>query len=486
MHLDELIASSTTFDQLDNFVASNQAELFDLFMWSTDQELREQRLTLENYLVSHRTKFENLPPNQLNLAFLAMLLDCSERLGLINAFEFLYNFLVGNGFDPGSRLHAASLYLIGVRSGTALVDRYVEIYELLQVSYNEEEDNSDKILITIINYYRKAIQDFGEFNIGIAKSILNKVKQTIKEDEYSFLNHPLILEIIGIDLVFGSTDLVISAKLDQYLHRGPAKGKVIGGLLIEEGTEYAKKIAAVALSINDIRRISVEKHKADGGDHVFYSLHHGTAIIHDEIQMATYMNSLGLMHFEKLREAFDKLPEALYEKRINIIDWGCGQAMGTMVFLAYCMNRGIDINVEKIILIEPSELTLARGALHINKFLPNVNYITICKLIDDVDMTDISVTGGICIHIFSNVLDMDTVQLAPLSKLLKDGCHGKNFFVVVDPYQNDLKKARIDTFVNSFAGERDFDLISTIDQRKGEWTGNWTRHERVFSVRLSG
>lgn len=486
MIIDNLIASSNSAEDLERFIFESREGIFDFFMWSTDIELFNQRIKIENYLASRRSVIENLDSSELNLSFVSMLLDCSERLGLISAFQYLYTFLVNCSFDIGSRLHAAALYLLGIRNGDALVLQFDKIYALLQKSYLEEEDNSDKVLITIVNYYRKAIQDFGEFNMQVASAIRNKIREALILDEYSFLNHPVITDILDVELTFGSADLVVSGKLDEYLHRGKAKGKVIDGILLEQSTPYSLALSLAPNNLSAIRSISVEKYNSEANAGVYNSLHRGTRILDAEIQLAGYMYSFGKMHFEKLQQAFEKLPEDFSSKRINLIDWGCGQAMGTMVYLNYCQILNLPRNIEQIILIEPSELALSRGALHVTKFLPGANYSTICKVFDDIEPADISVVGGINLHLFSNVLDMDCFSLEKLTTLMKGACRGKNYCVIVGPYVNGTKKARIDAFVNSFSHLQEFTSISVIDQKSGEWTDGWTRHERVFSVRLSG
>jgi hypothetical protein len=83
--------------------------------------------------------------------------------------------------------------------------------------------------------------------------------------------------------------------------------------------------------------------------------------------MYTYINKLGPMHKAKLDCCFDFFPFTNITNAVEIIDWGCGQALATVVLNDYLNEKNINhLNVDKIILIEPSELTLKRAALHTN------------------------------------------------------------------------------------------------------------------------
>ena len=94
------------------------------------------------------------------------------------------------------------------------------------------------------------------------------------------------------------------------------------------------------------------------------SLIRGTAILDSHEQMCQYLYSYGNMHQAKLLDAFKNLPNTFINQPFEIIDWGCGQAMGTVNLFDYMNELGCAKNVKKVTLIEPSKAALERGVLH--------------------------------------------------------------------------------------------------------------------------
>ena len=198
------------------------------------------------------------------------------------------------------------------------------------------------------------------------------------------------------------------------------------------------------------------------------------------------MHSFGKMHYEKLITAFEYLPLDFFSESTNIIDWGCGQAMATMVYLEYLQSKGLDQSINQIILIEPSEIALKRGALHIKKFNKSITTITINKDLDSVEHKDLSQNNSITnLHLFSNIIDIDLFSLHQLLEKIETNFKGINYFVCVSPYITDTKTNRIDNFVSHF-NKFESTNIKKIDNQKGEWKGNgdWTRVVRIFKTTI--
>lgn len=485
--LNDVINASIDSPTLSKYIAAHFSELYDYFYWTTDEELHREKERIQQFLAQKRLVLEKLPANEKNFSFLTFLLDVSERLGLISAFNYLYVFLNSHHFNVGSRLQAAALYLVGVKDVKTLLERYPQIESLLQNSYEFEEDNVDKVLTTIVNMYAKVLLDYGEFNVAAVEALRIELTNSIAKDKYSFLNHWLIYDILATDISDFNTGYThIHALLDKFLRRGKTKGKELTGFLIEERSDYARDLAIADNNFTSIRRLSVSRHNSNyHGREVFLTLHRGTAVLSNEEQLHGYFYSYGQMHFEKLMSAFEELPDNLFEKSLNVVDWGCGQAMATITLLEYLDEKGISPDIRKIVLIEPSELALRRGALHVSKFISDPNVATINKGLDDLEIQDLEVGAGVNIHLFSNILDIDSISLTRLINLIKTGFGGKNYFVVVSPYINDVKTARIDSFVSAFKEKRNFDLLSSVDNRADEWLNNWTRISRVFVCDLN-
>ena len=57
--------------------------------------------------------------------------------------------------------------------------------------------------------------------------------------------------------------------------------------------------------------------------------------------------------------------EDFENRRIQIVDWGCGQALATICFFDYLKRKDIKCEIEKIVLIEPSKEALDRATTHV-------------------------------------------------------------------------------------------------------------------------
>ena len=157
-----------------------------------------------------------------------------------------------------------------------------------------------------------------------------------------------------------------------------------------------------------------------------------------------------------------------------------------MLYLEYLQTKEINQTINQIRLIEPSEIAIKRGALHIKKFRKNINTITINKDLDSVEHNDLTQNGSITnLHLFSNIIDIDFFSLHQLLDKIETNFKGVNYFVCVSPYITDTKTNRIDNFVTHF-NKFETTNIKRIDNQKGQWNGNgdWTRVLRIFKSNI--
>lgn len=276
-------------------------------------------------------------------------------------------------------------------------------------------------------------------------------------------------------------------------------------LYIESGTNYAKAIKeCVELSFEWIKQY------ANHNSCNIQLINRGIECLTDEVELNQYIYSYGNMHYAKICDAISYLPLALWNKKLHIIDWGCGQGIASLAFLLKRKTFSATIT-----LIEPSLLALKRAALNIKcAHSNNPNGIfrikTLHKDFDSLVSTELYSNNETCkIHFFSNVLDIgEGYSLNRLIALIKSTQKGLNYFVCVSPFQNEEKKHRIDYFVSAFMNNDNFILRYSVDTRrenkvwmcntlyKGHFPGDyctglcdscekkWTRIIRVFSVNL--
>ncbi len=485
--LQELQNQTTNVALLESYLAENFEKVYDFFELQKHSDLLKSKEELRRYVALNWQVLNQLgKSNTTNLSYLALLLDVCERLGLRAQFKLLYDFLSNSDFNIGSRLRASALYILNVTEVNDYLNRYDEINFLLQTSYETEEDNQDKVLSTAINYYAQVLIDFGQFNLASVEQLKSQFETTISANSFSFLKHGLIESVLGIETAEYETAYnQIHFLLDSFLGRDIVKPQYNPNFLIENEGDYAKAIEKAQLNFNAIKKVSVDRYAHIKNDSIFHSLRRGVEVLREESQLFAYMYSFGNMHYQKLTTSFDYLPENAFNSKINIVDWACGQAMATMTFLDYIDKKNIQHNINQITLIEPSEIALKRGALHIRKYLPNVNLATINKDLDSLTDTDFHNNNATYLHFFSNILDIDLFSLTALIQRLENNFKGTNYFVCVSPYINDIKTNRLDTFMKSFSDKENFEKFISLSNKTGEWTNGWTRVVRVFKADIA-
>ena len=476
-------------EELENYLSINIDKVYDKFLNTDFIVLNGLKSNIDKYLSQNLRTITSIDlSNKNNLAFLSILLDISERFEFTLQFQRIYKSLKSKNYNFGERLEASSLFLIGIRT----IDDYRKILDdfilKLSIAYSDEEDTEYKVIHTFVNYYSQMVHNFSSNNFDKVCEIRNEIKEKSKQEKFHFLQNETIEKVLNFDV----TDNIVAfeniqKQLDLYLlnfRKVYVSNSTLN--LIEKDTRYSVELNSVANNFNAIRQISVSEHRQINDSDVFYSLQRGVSILNEEKQLFTYMYSFGNMHYQKLISAFEYLPNDFFKESINIIDWGCGQAMATMVYLEYLQSKEIKQSINQIKLIEPSEIAIKRGALHIKKFNKNINIITINKDLDSISNKDLSqniLTSNL--HLFSNIIDIDFFSLHQLLEKIERNYKGVNYFVCVSPYITDTKTNRIDNFVSHF-NKFETTNIKRIDDQKGEWKGNgdWTRVVRIFKTKI--
>ena len=186
----------------------------------------------------------------------------------------------------------------------------------------------------------------------------------------------------------------------------------------------------------------------------FYpGLDHGKAVLTSEEQLNCYMASYGEMHKCKLEEAFKNFPFIDINDDLEIIDWGCGQGIASVFLINKLKERNLIDKLKKVTLIEPSSAALKRAKLHVENSLnsevelveQNVFLPTFLEIENDI--SDLFVEENICIHLFSNILDIPNIDLKKLTSIISKTGY-KHYFVCVGPYGPG--KERIEGFFRYF------------------------------------
>ena len=185
-------------------------------------------------------------------------------------------------------------------------------------------------------------------------------------------------------------------------------------------------------------------------------LNHGTALLQNEEQLCCYLSAYGDMHKGKLRGALSQFPFKKLDNSLEIIDWGCGQGLASVYMIDCLRHFGLMDKLKKITLIEPSSTALLRAKLNViqaigeeDAFVESLN----CYLPSiDVKQKDKAIGGlhieePICIHLFSNILDIPEIDLKKLSLLVSSSGY-RHYFVCVGPVN--FGNERLSTFPRYF------------------------------------
>lgn len=403
-------------------------------------------------------------------SFILILLDLCERFALHGCIPRIMRIIHNNGITINKRMTAALRFLFPRPSSNAeLVDKFDDICELLNEAIIEEEDNPSKSLVTFLNYYGHIVYNT---NIIYAAKAKQKFCDLINNEKYNWLK-----KIEDISLLDVSNPQFVYQQIEEKIDTLTTRISIVGprqeeDLLIEEGTDYCDAISHVPNKFLSIRQISVNR--ANG---TLYG--RGVDQLHSEEEMFEYFKRYGRMHYAKLLSSFETTFPQSFDSPVNIVDWGCGQAIATITFL----EKYHSINVRHITLIEPSEIVLKRAALHCRKFT-NAYLKTVCKKIDDVVVHDIKSQSMIpTIHLFSNILDIDDYNSNHLLSVVDNVLTCKNYFVCVSPYIDDIKTARLNSFMTHFRSKPTFTMYHNIENTKNGdfWQCNYSFQKRSFT-----
>ena len=150
-------------------------------------------------------------------------------------------------------------------------------------------------------------------------------------------------------------------------------------------------------------------------------LNHGKAVLDSEESLNAYIAAYGEMHIVKCRMAMQNFPfedlvfsrndngEITRLKNFELYDWGCGQGIGSLVFLQMLYEREMLYGLKRITLVEPSSIAISRAEQWVKQAANASTDIRVVNRFipanDDPMWTDIDCQTSIAIHICSNILD---------------------------------------------------------------------------------
>lgn len=253
---------------------------------------------------------------------------------------------------------------------------------------------------------------------------------------------------------------------------------------------FSEKIHSLGenISFTAIRNIAVESISAlprNEQDQLYEELVRGTKVLNEEAHLNMYLRSYGLMHKAKIDEAFKNLPKPddLFSKDIEIFDWGCGQGIATICLLDYLRASNLLHHIKRINLIEPSVLAVerAKDILSCYKETKNTEIKIVIKSFDDLIYDDIESYNCRKLHLFSNILDVASFDIAKFTQLFQQTQKGGNYIVCVGPLNAGHK--RVDWFIDAI--NPSYRYFRT-DKPKGTWIDgkDWTISLRIIATSI--
>lgn len=243
---------------------------------------------------------------------------------------------------------------------------------------------------------------------------------------------------------------------------------------------YIDDIAQIyPLSVEDIINVSRKFVPKNYRNHPwdYPGMNHGTACLSNEEQLCCYMAAYGDMHKGKLNRILSDFPIDKIDSNVEIIDWGCGQGIATVSIISALRSVNIDSRIKKVTLIEPSSTALSRAKSNVSRCISDDVFIETINLYLPASDNNEDTIGGlhieepICIHLFSNILDIPTIDLKELAYLVGSSGY-RHYFLCVGPAN--WGNTRIEQFCRYFNTKED-DVFS--DYRSGQYAqlanGKW-------------
>ena len=216
---------------------------------------------------------------------------------------------------------------------------------------------------------------------------------------------------------------------------------------------YEEKLNSLShFSMNDFVEISKDLLPAEYRICPWLHINHGVGLLSTEEQLCAYIVAYGEMHHVKCKAAYQNFDFDSLTTTIEIVDWGCGQGIGSLTFIDMLRERDKLQLLRKVTLIEPSQVALERAALNTQKATngtihvhPIKKYLPGDGTTDEIEGIDYRQTN--VIHIFSNILDIPSVNLERLANIV--GIDGHTHYIMCMGPKN-TNSYRIDRFCSAY------------------------------------
>lgn len=187
----------------------------------------------------------------------------------------------------------------------------------------------------------------------------------------------------------------------------------------------------------------------------------GVKVYTAESQLNDYLYLYGEIHMAKMRYFLRSVPfSELGEKGVCIVDWGCGQGLATACALDEIARRAVGVEIKSVRLIELSKVALARAG-EVMRMYPNAHDVRqICWNLDEILQQGLDLPLGVpALHLFSNILDVEAIDLVMLAKVFLKCTAGHQSYVLAVSPKSPLERAmRLKEFFRLVSGLQPIDF----------------------------
>lgn len=469
-------------EQFSKYLESYFSEIEQYFDNLSLEEIDKLKFDIEDLLydLEDNKLIQEQNTNLIN-AFLILLAQKFEQANLIGAITLILNYLPNSSVKK--RLEASKIYLRTNDISKDYHNNFEKILDLISDSIVEDEGNY-KAINSVANFYIVASSQFSRLkDESLLQSFRNLFFQN--ENKYPLLKNELIKNIVS-SLTTTNFNAEIENIKKQISDNKPnfKSCDLLKNEIRIENSDYSKELYSLENpTFEKIKKLSdLHVRNLANQDELFERLNRGIKIIDDENLLFKYIQSFGNKHKIKLYDAFEKIIDKFNGEKINIIDWGCGQAFATTMLIEYIKEKNINLHINDICLIEPSKLALSRGLLHIDILkTDNYNIKAINCDIDCLKKEDLIINNSYkTLHLFSNILDVESFNLnTDFLQKISSNFKNDNIFICVSPNINDKRNSRIDLFYKYFDENFDTELISF----RSDDVEKHKRYEKIFEVR---
>ena len=214
-------------------------------------------------------------------------------------------------------------------------------------------------------------------------------------------------------------------------------------------------------------------------------LKRGINLLASYVALNCYMSAYGDMHVTKCRAAMMNFPFNDIQGSIEIVDWGCGQGIGSATIIEVLRQRNLLQWLRKVTLIEPSRSAIERANDNIRTLTHDTVEIDVKNLFlpangiaEGETLSPIGYRYNNVIHIFSNILDVTTIDLGAVARMVASA-HGKHFVLCIGPKNG--AAYRLEKFCSVFGEQNYFSQIDSVRYARTKRTAHpYTCMTRCF------